>query len=46
MANRKKYRKKGVKKDEVDIREFRKDCRDFALKWIEVQKNLLLDFLF
>ena len=37
--------KKGVKKDEVDIREFRKDCRDFALKWISTKKSLL-DFLF
>ena len=33
------YRKKGLKKDEVPIKEFREECRNFARKWIEVQKE-------
>ncbi len=35
----KEYRKKGLNKDEVDIKDFRKECRDFALKWINEQKK-------
>ncbi len=31
------YRAKGKNKDEVEINEFRKECRDFAQNWIDVQ---------
>ena len=31
------YRKKGRDKDEVDQQEFRRECRAFAEKWVEVQ---------
>ena len=34
-----KYRKAGKNKDEVPVKEFRQECRDFAAKWIEVQKD-------
>ena len=34
-----KYRKKKKDKDEVPIVEFRKECREFAQGWIEVQKE-------
>ncbi len=33
------YRKKGKDKDDVPIQAFRRQCRDFADKWIEVQKS-------
>ncbi|MFP3943931.1 MAG: isoleucine--tRNA ligase, partial [Alphaproteobacteria bacterium] len=33
------YRKKGRSKDEVDVVEFRRECRDFAEKWIDVQRE-------
>ncbi len=33
------YRKKGRNKDEVPIVQFRKECREFAEKWIEIQKK-------
>ena len=33
-----KYRAKGKNKDEVPASEFRRECRDFAAHWIEVQK--------
>ncbi|RLQ87271.1 isoleucine--tRNA ligase [Notoacmeibacter ruber] len=33
------YRAKGKNKDEVPINEFRKECRDFAAHWIEVQSE-------
>mgnify|MGYP001349269710 CR=1 FL=1 len=33
------YKKKGKDKDKVPILQFRKECRDFATKWIEIQKN-------
>jgi isoleucyl-tRNA synthetase len=33
------YRAKGKDKDAVDIVEFRRECRDFAAKWIEIQKT-------
>ena len=31
------YRAKGKNKDEVPVNEFRKECREFAAHWIEVQ---------
>ncbi|WP_312797427.1 isoleucine--tRNA ligase [Tianweitania sp.] len=31
------YRAKGLDKDQVDINEFRKECREFAAGWIGVQ---------
>jgi isoleucyl-tRNA synthetase len=34
-----KYRKDGKSKDEVPIDKLRRDCREFALKWIDVQRN-------
>jgi isoleucyl-tRNA synthetase len=33
------YRAKGKDKDEVDKVEFRKECRAFAEKWIDVQRE-------
>lgn len=33
------YRAKGKNKDEVDVIEFRKECRDFATSWLDVQRN-------
>ncbi|WP_068081312.1 isoleucine--tRNA ligase [Polycladidibacter stylochi] len=33
------YRKKGKNKDAVPINEFRQECRDFAGKWIDVQRE-------
>jgi len=33
------YRKKGKDKDEVPVREFRQECRDFAAHWLEVQSE-------
>ncbi len=33
------YRKKGKDKDEVPIEEFRKECRDFAAYWMDVQSE-------
>jgi isoleucyl-tRNA synthetase len=33
------YRKKGKNKDEVPVLEFRQECREFAAKWVEVQKE-------
>ena len=35
----KQYRKKGKNKDEVDIKDFRQECREFAQSWIEIQKK-------
>ncbi|WP_026187333.1 isoleucine--tRNA ligase [Ensifer sp. BR816] len=32
-----KYREKGRNKDDVPVNEFRKECRDFASGWIQVQ---------
>ncbi|HEV7309801.1 isoleucine--tRNA ligase [Ensifer sp.] len=32
-----KYREKGQNKDEVPVNEFRRECRDFAAGWIQVQ---------
>ncbi|QXT40676.1 isoleucine--tRNA ligase [Gymnodinialimonas ceratoperidinii] len=33
------YRKKGKNKDAVDIVEFRKECRDFAAGWVDIQRD-------
>ncbi|MBO1906962.1 isoleucine--tRNA ligase [Microvirga sp. 3-52] len=33
------YRSKGKNKDDVDIVEFRRECRAFAEKWIDVQRE-------
>ncbi len=33
------YRKKGKNKDDIPIVNFRKECREFAEKWIEIQKK-------
>ena len=33
------YRKKGKNKDDVPTVKFREECRDFAEKWIEIQKK-------
>ncbi|CAA7612487.1 isoleucine--tRNA ligase [Magnetospirillum sp. SS-4] len=34
-----KYREAGKDKDEVDIVDFREECRQFAAKWIAIQKE-------
>jgi len=34
-----KYRAAGKDKDEVDVVEFRKECREFAAHWIDVQRE-------
>jgi len=33
------YRKKGQDKDQVPIVQFRQECREFAQKWIDIQKK-------
>ncbi|NNE79635.1 MAG: isoleucine--tRNA ligase [Silicimonas sp.] len=33
------YRKKGKNKDDVDIVEFRQECREFATGWIDIQRE-------
>ena len=33
------YRKKGKNKDEVEINNFRAECRKFAAGWVDVQRN-------
>jgi isoleucyl-tRNA synthetase len=33
------YRAKGKDKDAVNIVEFRRECRDFAAKWIDIQRE-------
>lgn len=35
------YRKKGKNKDEVDVIDFRRQCREFAAKWVDTQKKEL-----
>ena len=35
----KEYRKKGLNKDDINIKDFRRECREFASKWIEEQKK-------
>ena len=34
-----KYREKGLKKDDIPRIQFREDCRKFAKKWIDVQRE-------
>ena len=34
-----KYRSKGKNKDDVDVVEFRRECREFADGWIDIQRN-------
>ena len=34
-----KYREKGKNKDDVPIVQFRNECREFAEKWIDIQKK-------
>jgi len=34
-----KYRKDGRNKDDVPVNEFRKECREFAQNWVEVQSG-------
>jgi len=34
-----KYRKAGKNKDEVPIVEFRKECREFAAEWVDIQRS-------
>lgn len=33
------YRAKGLNKDEVPLLEFRQECRQFAAKWIDIQRE-------
>ncbi len=33
------YRAKGLNKDEVPVVDFRKECRDFATGWIDIQRG-------
>ena len=33
------YKKKGKNKDSIPVNEFRKECREFANSWIEIQKK-------
>lgn len=33
------YREKGLNKDEVNILQFRQECRDFAQKWVNIQSE-------
>ncbi len=33
------YRKKGKNKDDIPIVQFRQECREFAEKWIDIQKK-------
>ena len=33
------YKKKGINKDEIEIKDFRFECRAFADKWIDVQMD-------
>ncbi|NIY75490.1 isoleucine--tRNA ligase [Thalassospira sp. HF15] len=33
------YRAKGKNKDDVPIAEFRKECREFAQKWLDIQRE-------
>ncbi|MGJ8583696.1 MAG: isoleucine--tRNA ligase [Marinosulfonomonas sp.] len=33
------YRKKGRNKDDVSVVEFRQECRDFAAKWVDIQRE-------
>ena len=33
------YRKNGLNKDDIPIVKFRQECREFAEKWINIQKK-------
>ena len=33
------YRKRGLNKDEVPVLQFRKECREFAGRWLDVQRD-------
>lgn len=33
------YREKGLDKDDVNILQFRQECRDFAQKWVDIQAD-------
>ncbi|MDP2697271.1 isoleucine--tRNA ligase [Thalassospira sp.] len=33
------YRAKGLNKDEVPVAEFRRECREFAQKWLDIQRE-------
>ena len=35
----KQYQKKKIKKDDIDPIEFRQECRSFAAKWVDVQRE-------
>lgn len=35
----KKYQASGINKDDVNVLEFREECRSYAKKWIEIQKE-------
>ena len=35
----KQYQKKKIKKDDIDPIEFRRECRTFAAKWVDVQRE-------
>ena len=39
------YKKNKKNKNDVPINEFRKECRDFASKWITIHKNNLKDLV-
>ena len=34
-----KFRKSGKTKSEVNLEDFRRECREFAGKWVEIQKR-------
>jgi len=33
------YREKGLDKDDINILQFRQECRDFAQKWVDIQAD-------
>ena len=39
------YKKNKKNKNDIPINEFRKECRDFASKWITIHKNNLKDLV-
>ena len=39
-----KFKKKGLNKDEIDVIQFRKECRDFADHWVNEQRNQFCRF--
>ena len=39
-----KFKKKGLNKDEIDVIQFRKKCRDFADHWVNEQRNQFCRF--